>query len=169
MQSAFLSGQAVGRRAMVSVAPRRSPFVVESAHKKGAGSTKNGRDSQSKRRGVKVYGGQPVKAGGIIVRQVGTTWHAGDNTGLGKDYTLYSLVDGVVVFDQGCRKDKPQVHVFPMEHAKAKAEVAKTHTKPAAEGMVPRAALRKAAYIQRSGRAAATTVGVATVSAAVRP
>ncbi|WIA23097.1 hypothetical protein OEZ85_001437 [Tetradesmus obliquus] len=65
----------------------RSCLVIEAAHKKGAGSTKNGRDSESKRRGVKVFGGQPVKAGGIIFRQTGSTWHAGENVGCSKDYT----------------------------------------------------------------------------------
>lgn len=69
--SAF-AGQAVNSRCFMSCAPRRT-CVIEAAHKKGAGSTKNGRDSKSKSRGVKVYGGQPVKAGGIIVRQLGTT------------------------------------------------------------------------------------------------
>ncbi|EFN54615.1 hypothetical protein CHLNCDRAFT_15607, partial [Chlorella variabilis] len=74
------------------------------AHKKGAGSTKNGRDSVSKRRGVKVYGGQPVNAGGIIIRQLGTKVHPGKNVGLGRDYTLFSLIDGVVVFEKNSRR-----------------------------------------------------------------
>ena len=69
------------------------------AHKKGGGSTKNGRDSESKRLGTKVYGGQTSKAGGIIVRQRGLTIKAGDNVGVGKDYTLFALTDGVVEFD----------------------------------------------------------------------
>ena len=68
------------------------------AHKKGAGSTKNGRESHSKRLGVKIYGGQVVKAGNIIVRQRGTKLHAGDNVGMGKDHTLFALVDGKVQF-----------------------------------------------------------------------
>lgn len=68
------------------------------AHKKGGGSTRNGRDSESKRLGVKVYGGQQISAGGIIVRQRGTQFHPGVNVGIGKDHTLYSLVDGVVQF-----------------------------------------------------------------------
>ena len=82
------------------------------AHKKGAGSTKNGRDSNSKRRGVKRFGGQVVKAGNILVRQCGTRYHAGNNVGIGKDYTLFSLVDGVVKFE---RKDKTRlkVSVYP--------------------------------------------------------
>ncbi|GDX64186.1 MAG: 50S ribosomal protein L27 [Ignavibacteria bacterium] len=82
------------------------------AHKKGAGSTKNGRDSNSKRRGVKRFGGQIVSAGNILVRQCGTRFHPGNNVGLGKDYTLFSLVDGVVKFE---RKDKTRlkVSVYP--------------------------------------------------------
>ena len=68
------------------------------AHKKGAGSTKNGRESHSKRLGVKIFGGQAVKAGNIIVRQRGTKHHADVNVGIGKDHTLFALADGVVVF-----------------------------------------------------------------------
>jgi large subunit ribosomal protein L27 len=72
------------------------------AHKKGLGSTKNGRDSQSKRLGVKRYGGQVVKAGHILVRQRGTRFKPGKNVGMGRDYTLFALVDGVVEFqDKG--------------------------------------------------------------------
>lgn len=70
------------------------------AHKKGGGSTKNGRDSQSKRLGVKAYGGQTVTAGSIIVRQRGTKVYPGQNVGMGKDYTLFALSNGVVKFDQ---------------------------------------------------------------------
>ncbi len=68
------------------------------AHKKGGGTTRNGRDSESKRLGVKVYGGQVINAGGIIVRQRGTKLHAGENVGMGKDHTLFALVDGKVQF-----------------------------------------------------------------------
>lgn len=68
------------------------------AHKKGGGTTRNGRDSESKRLGVKVYGGQSINAGGIIVRQRGTPVRAGENVGLGKDHTLFALVDGTVKF-----------------------------------------------------------------------
>jgi len=68
------------------------------AHKKGGGTTRNGRDSESKRLGVKVYGGQQIRAGGIIVRQRGTKVHAGDNVGMGKDHTLFALTDGKVQF-----------------------------------------------------------------------
>ncbi len=68
------------------------------AHKKGVGSSKNGRESESKRLGVKVFGGQVAKAGNIIVRQRGTVHHPGENVGMGKDHTLFALVNGVVVF-----------------------------------------------------------------------
>ncbi|HPX79969.1 MAG TPA: 50S ribosomal protein L27, partial [Bacteroidales bacterium] len=68
------------------------------AHKKGVGSSKNGRESQSKRLGVKLFGGQVAKAGNILVRQRGTVHNPGDNVGIGKDHTLYALTDGVVVF-----------------------------------------------------------------------
>ncbi len=71
------------------------------AHKKGEGSVKNGRDSQSKRLGVKIFGGQPAVAGNIIVRQRGTAYHAGKNVGIGKDFTLYALADGIVEFKKG--------------------------------------------------------------------
>jgi large subunit ribosomal protein L27 len=71
------------------------------AHKKGEGSVKNGRDSQSKRLGVKIFGGQPAIAGNIIVRQRGTVYHPGKNVGVGKDYTLFALSDGLVEFRKG--------------------------------------------------------------------
>ena len=70
------------------------------AHKKGQGSSRNGRDSQGQRRGVKVFAGQTVSAGSILVRQVGTRIHAGRNVGLGRDYTLYALRDGVVLYEK---------------------------------------------------------------------
>ena len=68
------------------------------AHKKGVGSSKNGRESESKRLGVKIFGGEACKAGNIIVRQRGTQHHPGENVGMGKDHTLYALIDGVVAF-----------------------------------------------------------------------
>lgn len=74
------------------------------AHKKGQGSSKNGRDSNPKYRGVKVYGGQTIRAGSIIVRQVGTNIHPGKNVGLGRDFTLFALKDGVVEFSGKTRK-----------------------------------------------------------------
>ena len=74
------------------------------AHKKGAGSTRNGRDSTSKRLGVKKYGGEAIRAGGIIVRQRGTKFHPGQNVGKGKDFTLFALADGRVKFEKEGRK-----------------------------------------------------------------
>jgi len=74
------------------------------AHKKGQGSSRNGRDSNAQRRGVKRFGGQAVRAGNILVRQVGNKFHPGTNVGQGKDYTLYALVDGVVMFDRKGRR-----------------------------------------------------------------
>lgn len=80
------------------------------AHKMGGGSTKNGRDSNPKYLGVKLYGGQVAKAGSIILRQRGTRYNPGLNVGVGRDYTLYALVDGVVKFDKTSKK---KVHVLP--------------------------------------------------------
>ncbi|MBR49760.1 MAG: 50S ribosomal protein L27 [Chloroflexi bacterium] len=82
------------------------------AHKKGAGSSKNGRESHSKRLGVKIYGGQAIIAGNIIVRQRGTVHNAGENVGMGKDHTLFALVDGTVKFTKK-RNDKSYVSVIP--------------------------------------------------------
>ncbi|HOG18247.1 MAG TPA: 50S ribosomal protein L27 [Syntrophales bacterium] len=76
------------------------------AHKKGQGSSRNGRDSNSQRRGVKVFGGQPIHAGSIIVRQVGTKIHPGVNVGLGRDFTLFSKITGVVKFERLDKKRK---------------------------------------------------------------
>lgn len=84
------------------------------AHKKGEGSVKNGRDSQSKRLGVKIFGGQPAIAGNIIVRQRGTTYHPGKNVGVGKDYTLFALSDGVVEFRKA-RNNRTYVSVSAVE------------------------------------------------------
>lgn len=74
------------------------------AHKKGQGSSRNGRDSNAQRRGIKKFGGQQVVAGNILARQCGTKWHAGRNVGMGRDYTLFALADGTVVFDRGGRR-----------------------------------------------------------------
>ncbi|KYG77662.1 MULTISPECIES: 50S ribosomal protein L27 [Roseivirga] len=90
------------------------------AHKKGVGSSKNGRESESKRLGVKIYGGQAAIAGNIIVRQRGTQHHPGNNVGMGKDHTLFALTDGVVEFKKG-RKDRSYVSVLPFE-GEGKAE-----------------------------------------------
>jgi large subunit ribosomal protein L27 len=86
------------------------------AHKKGEGKVKNGRESESKRLGIKVYGGQKVIAGNIIVRQRGTKHHPGLNVGIGKDHTLFALTNGVVVFKKG-RADKSFVSVQPAAEA----------------------------------------------------
>ena len=82
------------------------------AHKKGLGSSKNGRDSQSQRLGVKRFGGELVKAGSIIVRQRGTKFLPGDNVGLGKDYTIFALIDGVVKFSD--KNNKKKINVLPV-------------------------------------------------------
>ncbi|UCG28415.1 MAG: 50S ribosomal protein L27 [Bacteroidales bacterium] len=83
------------------------------AHKKGAGSSRNGRESESKRLGVKLFGGQIAKAGNIIVRQRGTKHHPGDNVGMGKDHTLFALVDGEVEFKKR-KNNKSYVSVIPV-------------------------------------------------------
>jgi large subunit ribosomal protein L27 len=82
------------------------------AHKKGQGSTRNGRDSNGQRRGVKVYAGQLAKAGNILVRQVGTRVHPGKNVGMGRDFTLFAKIDGIVRYER-VGKDRKQVHIFP--------------------------------------------------------
>lgn len=76
------------------------------AHKKGQGSSRNGRDSNAQRRGVKVFGGQTISAGGIIIRQLGTKMHPGNNVGLGKGYTIFSKIDGIVKFERLDKKRK---------------------------------------------------------------
>ena len=80
------------------------------AHKKGQGSTRNGRDSNSQRRGVKAYGGETVSAGSIIIRQVGTRIHPGHNVGIGKDYTIFAKIDGIVKFER-FGKDLSLIHI----------------------------------------------------------
>ncbi len=84
------------------------------AHKKGVGSSKNGRESESKRLGIKVFGGQFAKAGNILVRQRGTVHNPGEHVGMGKDHTLFALVDGIVVFRK-TRNDKSFVSVEPLQ------------------------------------------------------
>ncbi len=90
------------------------------AHKKGAGSSNNGRESESKRLGVKIFGGQAAIAGNIIVRQRGTKHHPGTNVGLGRDHTLFALTDGVVEFKKG-RQDRSFVSVVPFPEETAEA------------------------------------------------
>ena len=82
------------------------------AHKKAGGSTRNGRDSESKRLGVKCFGGQQVRAGNIILRQRGTKFHPGDNVGLGRDYTIFAKVDGVVKFETKGPKNRKYISVL---------------------------------------------------------
>jgi large subunit ribosomal protein L27 len=86
------------------------------AHKKGQGSTRNGRDSHSKRLGIKRFDGQEVRAGNILVRQVGTTVHAGENVGAGRDWTLFALIDGFVKFERHGR-DRKKVSVYAEKSA----------------------------------------------------
>jgi len=83
------------------------------AHKKAGGSSRNGRDSQPKMLGVKAYGGESVSAGSIIVRQRGTRVHAGDNVGIGRDHTLFALVDGIVRFSVGGSHNRHRVNIVP--------------------------------------------------------
>ena len=90
------------------------------AHKKGQGSTRNGRDSNPKMRGVKRFAGENVRAGNILVRQTGTKLHPGTNVGLGKDFTLFALVDGVVKFERAGR-DRTRVAVYPAAAAESAA------------------------------------------------
>jgi large subunit ribosomal protein L27 len=90
------------------------------AHKKGQGSTRNGRDSNPKMRGVKRFAGQEVKAGSVLVRQVGTKFHAGDNVGIGRDWTLFAKIDGVVKFERhGKSKMRVAVYAAPAQAAAA--------------------------------------------------
>ncbi|MCU0538702.1 MAG: 50S ribosomal protein L27 [Desulfobacterales bacterium] len=84
------------------------------AHKKAAGSSRNGRDSAGQRRGVKIFGGQRVKAGNIIVRQLGTQFHPGENVGVGKDYTLFAKIDGVVAYERHGRS-RQKISVYAPE------------------------------------------------------
>ena len=81
------------------------------AHKKAGGSSKNGRDSNAQRRGIKRYGGEAVRAGNILVRQLGTRIHPGDNVGMGKDYTLFSKIDGIVAYER-LGRSKKKVSVY---------------------------------------------------------
>jgi large subunit ribosomal protein L27 len=84
------------------------------AHKKGEGSVKNGRDSHSKRLGIKIFGGQPAISGNIILRQRGTQYHPGKNVGLGSDFTIFALTDGIVEFKKG-KNNKTTVSIVPAE------------------------------------------------------
>jgi large subunit ribosomal protein L27 len=114
------------------------------AHKKGAGSSKNGRESHSKRLGVKLFGGQAIIAGNIIVRQRGTAHNPGLNVGIGKDHTLFALTDGVVKFKKGF-KGRSFVHVLPISADAASADApAKAPAKKAAPAPVAETAVEAA-------------------------
>ena len=114
------------------------------AHKKGAGSSKNGRESHSKRLGVKLFGGQAIIAGNIIVRQRGTAHNPGLNVGIGKDHTLFALADGVVKFQKGF-KGRSFVHVLPISADAAPADApAKAPAKKAAPALVAEVAVEAA-------------------------
>src|SRR5665811_966932 len=117
------------------------------AHKKGVGSSKNGRESESKRLGVKIYGGQFAKAGNILIRQRGTQHHPGDNVGIGKDHTLFALTDGTVVFRKK-RNNRSFVSVQPIvevEVAVAEAPVAEKPAKKEVKAEAPKVAAEKVA------------------------
>ena len=86
------------------------------AHKKGQGSTRNGRDSPGQRRGVKLYGGQFARAGNILIRQLGTLVHPGTNVGMGRDYTVFAKIDGIVRYER-VGKDRKRVSVYPQQAA----------------------------------------------------
>ncbi|MFM1913643.1 MAG: hypothetical protein RIR51_1486 [Bacteroidota bacterium] len=105
------------------------------AHKKGVGSSKNGRESHSKRLGVKLFGGQKVIAGNIIVRQRGTAHNAGENVGVGKDHTLFALKDGIISFKKGF-KGRSFVHVLPAVEPKDAAPKAPAKKAPAKKEVV---------------------------------
>ncbi len=90
------------------------------AHKKGQGSTKNGRDSRGQRRGVKMFGGEQARAGNIIVRQLGTRIHPGRNVGMGRDYTLFAKIDGLVTYEAFSR-DRRRVSILPLPSADTSA------------------------------------------------
>jgi large subunit ribosomal protein L27 len=83
------------------------------AHKKAGGSSRNGRDSAGQRRGVKKYGGESVKAGNILVRQLGTQFHPGNNVGMGRDYTIFAMIDGTVAYEHKDKK-RQQISVYPI-------------------------------------------------------
>jgi large subunit ribosomal protein L27 len=125
------------------------------AHKKGAGSSKNGRESESKRLGVKIFGGQAALAGNIIVRQRGTKHHVGNNVGIGKDHTLYALVDGVVEFRKK-KNNRSFVSIVPFETEvveKAKA-APKKKAAPKAEAKVEAPAAKVEAKAEAPAKAA---------------
>lgn len=131
------------------------------AHKKGAGSTRNGRDSESKRLGIKLFGGQFAKAGNIIVRQRGTKHHPGDNVGIGKDHTLFALQDGIIVYKRK-RKNRSYVSVIDQEAYSelmgldiapkkeiTKAKPSKKETAPKTEAKAPAESTKEVAEVKK--------------------
>ena len=114
------------------------------AHKKGVGSSKNGRESESKRLGVKLFGGEYAKAGNIIVRQRGTAHHPGENVGIGKDHTIYALVDGTVVFRKS-KNNRSYISVKSPSAEPVKPEVTKAEAPEVVTGTVSEAAPKVAA------------------------
>jgi large subunit ribosomal protein L27 len=130
------------------------------AHKKGAGSSKNGRESHSKRLGVKIFGGQPAIAGNIIIRQRGTAHNPGVNVGLGKDHTLFALADGIVTFKKGF-KGRSVVDVLPFSEVSttavvatpAKKEVVAEVAAPVAEAVVEAAPVAEEAPVKKAKKA----------------
>ncbi len=134
------------------------------AHKKGAGSSDNGRDSKSKRLGVKLFGGQAAIAGNIIIRQRGTKFHAGENVYMGRDHTLHAAIDGVVKFKR-TRNDRNFVSIIPAELLVA--QVAETLAKPAAAAKAEKPAAKKAAAAPVVEEVVAAPVAVAAVEEVV--
>ncbi|KAJ1704054.1 hypothetical protein LUZ63_003833 [Rhynchospora breviuscula] len=116
LSSSFLGGGSNSHATSISFPcrPKVGSLTIQMAHKKGAGSTKNGRDSKAKRLGVKIYGDQVAQPGAIIVRQRGTKFYPGTNVGMGKDYTIFSKIDGLVKFEKFGR-DRKKISVYPYE------------------------------------------------------
>lgn len=137
------------------------------AHKKGAGSTDNGRDSKSKRLGVKLFGGQKATAGNIIVRQRGTRFHPGDNVYIGRDHTLHAGIDGVVTFKK-TRDDRTYVSILPVDAAEVLAKVAAPKKETAAKAAPVKAAPVAAAPVAEAV-AAPVEVEVPAAEAVVAP
>lgn len=126
------------------------------AHKKGQTSSKNGRDSRSKRLGVKLYDGQIAKAGNIIIRQKGLKVVAGKNVGMGKDYTLFALIDGVIKFDNA-QKGKKRVNVLPVVAKEAPVKVEEKETKEEVKEVKAKTAVKKETRSTDAKKVAKTT------------
>ena len=139
------------------------------AHKKGVGSTDNGRDSKSKRLGVKLFGGQKAVAGNILVRQRGTRFHPGENVYMGRDHTLHASINGIVEFTRG-RNDRSYVHVLPMPEVVetiAPAAVAKQAKKSSTPAVEKPAAKKEAEAVTTAETAVETPVAAVETPAAV--